>query len=76
MVILGVVEMDEYYCKVIIKRLMGNIQERLGQPYVFPDGFRQSIKPDSQGEKKYFGTSKFKDLEMWLVIVTNRFALS
>ena len=76
MVTPGVAETDEYHRKAMIERLMGNVRERLGQPYVFPDGFKQSIKPDSQGEKKYSGTPKFKDLETWLVTVTNRFALS
>ena len=76
MVTPGVAETDEYHCKAMIKQLMGNVRERLGQPYVFPNGFKQSIKPDSQGEKKYSGTPKFKDLETWLVMVTNHFALS
>jgi len=51
MVTPGVAETDEYHRKAMIKRLMENIRERLGQPYVFPDGFKQSIKPDSQGER-------------------------
>jgi len=76
MVTPGIAETDEYHHKAMIERLMGNFRERLGQPYVFPNGFKQSIKLDSQGEKKYSGTPKFKDLETWLVMVTNRFALS
>jgi len=55
---------------------MRNIRERLSQPYKFSKGFKQSVKPDSGNNKKYSGTSKFKDLETWLVTVTNRFALS
>ena len=72
----GVAETDESYCDAMINQLMGNVRERLGQPYQFPDGFKQSTKPDSGNEKKYSGTSKFSDLETWLVTVTNRFALS
>ena len=72
----GVAETDEYHRRTMIERLMGNVCERLGQPYVFPDGFKQSTKPDSGNDKKYAGTPKFKDLETWLVTVTNRFALS
>ena len=55
---------------------MENVHERLGQPYEFLDGFKQSTKPDSGNEKKYSGTPKFSDLETWLVMVTNHFALS
>jgi len=60
----------------MVKRLMRNICERLSQPYEFSEEFKQSIKPDSGNDKKYSSTSKFKDLETWLVTVTNRFALS
>ena len=60
----------------MIERLMGNVQEKLGQPYEFPDGFKKSIKPESGSARKYSGTPKFKYLENWLVTVTNRFALS
>ena len=72
----GVAETDEYHRRTMIEPLMGNVRERLGQPYVFPDGFKQSTKPDSGNDKKYAGTPKFKDLETWLVTVTNCFALS
>ena len=72
----GVAETDEYHRKTMVERLMRNVRERLSQPYEFPEGFKQSVKPDSGNDKKYSGTSKFKDLETWLVTVTNRFALS
>ena len=55
---------------------MGNVREKLGQSYEFPNGFKQSIKPDSGSARKYSGTPKFKDLENWLVTVTNCFTLS
>src|SRR6266545_1522688 len=55
---------------------MRNVREKLGQPYEFPDGFKQSIKPNSGSARKYSGTPKFKDLENWLVTVTNCFTLS
>ena len=60
----------------MLERLIGNVRERLGQPYQFPEGFKQSTKPDSGNDKKYMGTPKFSELENWLVTVTNRFALS
>jgi len=72
----GVAETDESHRDVMIEQLMGNVHERLGQPYEFPDGFKQSTKPDSGNEKKYSRTPKFSDLETWLVMVTNCFALS
>ena len=72
----GVVETDESHRDAMIDWLMGNVRERLGQPYQFPDRFKQSTKPNSSNEKKYSGTSKFSDLETWLVTVTNHFALS
>jgi len=72
----GVAETDEYHHKMMIKSLMRNIRKRLSQSYEFPKGFKQSVKPDSRNDKKYSSTSKFKDLETWLVTVTNHFTLS
>ena len=76
MITLGVAETDESHHDAIIEQLMGNMRKRLGQPYQFPDGFKQSTKPNSSNNKKYSGAPKFSKLENWLIMVTNRFALS
>jgi len=43
----------------MLERLIGNVRERLGQLYQFPEGFKQFTKPDSGNDKKYTGTPKF-----------------
>ena len=63
----GVAETDESHCNAMIEQLMGNVCERLGQPYEFPDRFKQFTKPNSGNKKKYSGTPKFSNLETWLV---------
>ena len=72
----GLTEFNKYHHDQMIKWLIGNVQEKLRQPYEFSKGFKQPIKPNSSNTKKYLGTPKFKDLENWLVIITNHFALS
>jgi len=72
----GVAETDECHRTAMLERLIGNVHERLGQPYQFPEGFKQSTKPNSGNDKKHTGTPKFSKLENWLVTVTNCFALS
>ena len=52
---------------------MQTITEALGVPLHFPEGYKPNVKIDNT--KKYLGSPKFNELEIWLSAVTMHYVL-
>jgi len=52
---------------------MDIIQDALGTALTFPDGYKPPMK--GENTKKYSGSPKYSELEVWLVMLVHRYAL-
>ena len=71
----SIIKASKFHWQMMQGRLTKILKEHLWCPIKYPDGFKLNVKLDSSTVKWYEGSSKYLDLENWVLAVALRYTL-